>query len=107
MGDARTGFLVVTAPERPSLAEAGVFVERLGAGGMHLAGLVVNRWNRFAELSARGVERAVGCPVLAVVRDRPRGMHGYRNGRAELDRWPAGTPFAALRPVVHRLGRAA
>jgi anion-transporting ArsA/GET3 family ATPase len=44
MADARTGFLVVTAPERFSLAEAGHFVERLRSGGMHLAGVVVNRW---------------------------------------------------------------
>jgi anion-transporting ArsA/GET3 family ATPase len=39
-----TGFVVVAAPERASLEEAGRFVERLGDSGMPLAGVVVNRW---------------------------------------------------------------
>jgi anion-transporting ArsA/GET3 family ATPase len=38
-----TAFVVVAAPDEPSLAEAGRFVDRLGSGGMHLAGVVVNR----------------------------------------------------------------
>ena len=35
------------------------------------AGVVVNRWNRRAELSLRGVARAVGCEVAAVVKRSP------------------------------------
>jgi anion-transporting ArsA/GET3 family ATPase len=44
MGQDETAFVVVTAPEQPSLAEAGHFVDRLTESGMHLAGVVVNRW---------------------------------------------------------------
>ena len=39
-----TAFVVVAAPDESSLAEAGRFVDRLGPGGMRLAGVVVNRW---------------------------------------------------------------
>jgi anion-transporting ArsA/GET3 family ATPase len=49
MGEEQTGFVVVTAPERSSLAEAGHFVERLGGADMHLAGVVVNRWRTAPE----------------------------------------------------------
>ena len=38
------GFVVVTAPEGRSLEEAGHFVDRLEEAGMHLLGVVVNRW---------------------------------------------------------------
>lgn len=38
-----TAFLVVAAPEPDALREASYFVERLGADGMPLAGLVLNR----------------------------------------------------------------
>jgi anion-transporting ArsA/GET3 family ATPase len=38
-----TSFLVVAAPEPDALREASYFVERLGAEGMPLAGLVLNR----------------------------------------------------------------
>jgi len=44
LSEDRTGFVVVTAPERPSLGEAGHFVDRLASSGMHLSGVVVNRW---------------------------------------------------------------
>ena len=44
MGEEQTGFVVVTAPERASLVEAGHFVDRLAGADMHLAGVVVNRW---------------------------------------------------------------
>jgi arsenite-transporting ATPase len=43
MGDEQTGFVVVAAPDRGSLGEAGHFVDRLSGSGMHLAGVVVNR----------------------------------------------------------------
>ena len=53
-----TAFVVVAAPERDALREASYFVERLGADGMPLAGLVLNRVHRTGaeRLSA---ERAV------------------------------------------------
>ena len=60
----------------------------------------MNRWNRLAELSSRSLERTIGCPVQAVVRDRPRAMIGYRNGRPDLERWPAGTPFRSLAKLL-------
>jgi hypothetical protein len=31
--------------------------------------LVVNRWSRGGEMSLRGIERAVGIPVVSVVRE--------------------------------------
>jgi anion-transporting ArsA/GET3 family ATPase len=44
MGEEQTGFVVVTAPERASLSEAGHFVERLAGADMNVVGVVVNRW---------------------------------------------------------------
>ena len=52
LGEEQTAFLVVTAPERASLQEAGHFVDRLSEAGMHLAGTVVNRWQRAPSLRA-------------------------------------------------------
>lgn len=46
MGEEQTGFVVVTAPERASLAEAGHFVTRLTGADMNVVGVVVNRWRR-------------------------------------------------------------
>jgi len=43
LGEEQTGFVVVTTPERASLAEAAHFVDRLDGAGMHLAAVVVNR----------------------------------------------------------------
>lgn len=48
----QTGFVVVTAPESRSLEEAGHFVERLEPAGMHLVGVVVNRWRHAPSLRA-------------------------------------------------------
>jgi anion-transporting ArsA/GET3 family ATPase len=56
MGDEQTGFVVVAAPERASLAEAGYFVDRLTGSKLHLAGVVVNRWRAAPEAS---VDQAV------------------------------------------------
>jgi anion-transporting ArsA/GET3 family ATPase len=50
MGEEQTGFVVVTAPERPSLAEAAHFVDRLTDSNMGLAGVVVNRWRSGPDL---------------------------------------------------------
>ena len=52
LAEDRTGFVVVTAPERASLEEAAHFVDRLSSGGMHLAGTVVNRWSEAPSLDA-------------------------------------------------------
>ncbi|MCA1844806.1 MAG: ArsA family ATPase [Actinomycetota bacterium] len=46
----QTGFVVVTAPEARSLEEAGHFVDRLGPAGMHLSGVVVNRYRQAPKL---------------------------------------------------------
>jgi pilus assembly protein CpaE len=89
--------LVVVTPDLRAAAAARALVTasaRWGRAGA--AGLVVNRWNRHAELSARALERTVGCPVEVVLRDRPRAMLDYRNGRADPASWPAGTPFRAV-----------
>ncbi len=48
-----TAFLVVAAPERDALREASYFVERLGAEGMPLAGLVLNRVHTTGARSCR------------------------------------------------------
>ena len=47
----QTGFVVVTAPERPSLAEAGHFVTRLTEADMNVVGVVVNRWRQTPPVS--------------------------------------------------------
>jgi anion-transporting ArsA/GET3 family ATPase len=52
LSEAQTGFVVVTAPERASLGEAGHFVDRLTSSRMHLAGVVVNRWVEGPALAA-------------------------------------------------------
>jgi anion-transporting ArsA/GET3 family ATPase len=44
MGEEQTGFVVVTSPERASMAEAGHFVGRLTGADMNVVGVVVNRW---------------------------------------------------------------
>jgi len=38
-------FVVVTSPAEGSLGEAELFLDRLAAGGMHRAAVVVNRWH--------------------------------------------------------------
>ncbi len=97
--------LVVVTPDVRAVTAARGLISAAARWGApaDASGVVVNRWNRFAELSAGGIERAVGSPVLAVVRERARRMHDYRNGRTDLGRWPGRTPFAALRPVVRDL----
>ena len=43
LSSSQCAFVVVTAPGGPSLAEAGYFLDRLDAGGMRAAAVVVNR----------------------------------------------------------------
>jgi pilus assembly protein CpaE len=63
--------LLVTTPDRDAVACAARAAAWLDAEGVPAAGLglVVNRWRRGGELSLRGIERAGGLPVAAVVRD--------------------------------------
>jgi MinD-like ATPase involved in chromosome partitioning or flagellar assembly len=94
--------LVVLGPDPRTAAAAHALVTAVARWGAQVpsVGLVVNRWNRLAEVSRKSIEQIVGCPVQAVVRDRPRSMIGYRNGRPDLDRWPVGTPFRSLSDLV-------
>ncbi|MEW6473935.1 MAG: ArsA-related P-loop ATPase [Actinomycetota bacterium] len=43
LGDDATAFVLVTAPARDAVSEAGYFAERLDAAGLRISGLVVNR----------------------------------------------------------------
>ena len=102
----QTAFVVVTAPERPSLDEAGHFVDRLGTARMNLAGVVVNRWRRAPSLEAspealeavRGGDpqrRAVaGCLELAA---RLRALEA--RGRNAVEAFAAGHPGLELTVV--------
>jgi Flp pilus assembly CpaE family ATPase len=99
---AATHLVVVCSPDlRSSSAARGLLTaaSAWGVGGDAVR-LIVNRRRRSAELSTRGVERAAGCPVVAVLDDRPRRMREYESGAIDLDRWPAGTPMATLQPLV-------
>lgn len=64
-----TRFLVIAAPERDPLREAGYFIERLQRDGMPLAGLVLNRVVRpepaelSAEVSIAGAEHLEQSPA--------------------------------------------
>src|SRR5438132_823548 len=58
MRERQTGFVVVTAPEARSMEEAGHFVGRLAPAGMHLVGVVVNRWRTAPSLRVAEEQRA-------------------------------------------------
>lgn len=60
LADPETAFLVVAAPERDAMREAGFFIERLASEQMPLAGLLVNRVHNTAakQLSAGRAEEA-------------------------------------------------
>jgi pilus assembly protein CpaE len=63
--------LVVTTPDRRSVACAALaaaWLDRRGVPGAAVS-LVVNRWQRGGDLSLRGIERATGLPLAAVVRE--------------------------------------
>ena len=88
-----TRFVVVAAPERDALREASYFVERLGAEGMPLAGLVLNRVHTTGAASLSAARSAAGAETLE-----------------EAGRAPAGGrhPAAARRPDAdHRAGAVA
>jgi pilus assembly protein CpaE len=61
-------------------ARAAAWLDRRGVPGGMLE-LVVNRWSRSSEMSVRGIERAVGLPVVAVLRDGD--LSGARPGRRQ------------------------
>jgi pilus assembly protein CpaE len=75
-----------------ALTREGVATDRVAT--------VVNRWTRSAEMSLRGIERTVGAPVVAAVRDEPRRMTPLVNGRAKLERWPGRSSLRRLAPLV-------
>ena len=97
--------VVVTPDERATLSARAVLTAaaRWGAPVEH-SGVVVNRWNRRAELSLRAISRTVGCEIAAVVRDRPNRMTSYTNGRVDLSVWPERTPLTALRALAAEHG---
>jgi anion-transporting ArsA/GET3 family ATPase len=55
LSDERTAFVLVTAPARDAVSEAGYFAHRLEAAGLKISGLVVNRIHpEFDTLDAEG-----------------------------------------------------
>jgi len=72
--DARTAFVVVTAPEAEPLAEAAFLVERLRSSGLHPAAVVVNR--------AAGAAPGLDAGRAAAAAERLRSGPGA--GEAEL-----------------------
>ena len=66
-----TAFVVVAAPERDALREASYFVERLGAEGMPLAGLVLNRVHTTGAKSLSAARATAGAETLAEEREHP------------------------------------
>jgi anion-transporting ArsA/GET3 family ATPase len=59
-----TSFVVVAAPERDALREASYFVERLGAEGMPLSGLVLNRVHVTGAAALSAARAAAGAETL-------------------------------------------
>jgi pilus assembly protein CpaE len=99
--------LVVVTPDSQAAAAGRELVTalvRAGAGAETTA-VVVNRWSRRAELSLRGIARAVGAPVAAAVKLDPRAMDALANGRADLDGWPGRSHADSLRTIVQELVR--
>jgi hypothetical protein len=73
----------VTTPDRPAVACAARAAAWLDGESVPAAGigLVINRWRRGGELSLRGIERAAGLPLAAVV-----GEGQVRKAARELQR---------------------
>lgn len=78
--------LVVTTPDRRSVSCATLLTAWLDGRGVPGAALslVVNRWRRGGELSLRGIERAAGLPIAAVVRDHAGRMPPLQRLAEEL-----------------------
>jgi pilus assembly protein CpaE len=63
--------LIVTTPDQLAVtcaARTAGWLDRAGVPGSALF-LVVNRWLKWEDLTLRGIERRVGVPIAAVVRD--------------------------------------
>ncbi len=99
-----TSFLVVAAPEPDALREASYFVERLGADGMPLAGLVLNRMHvpaaedlsgERATAAAEDLEDAGGHALVAGLLR----VHADRMRRAEREHGLAAR-FTSAHPQV-------
>jgi pilus assembly protein CpaE len=101
LGAADRVVLVVT-PDAHCVAAARAAVTSLARDGIGADGMVavLNRWSRRAELSPRGIERALGMPIGAVVRDEPRTLGSLANGRAELARWPGRSSLRRLSALL-------
>jgi anion-transporting ArsA/GET3 family ATPase len=103
LAEDRTGFVIVTAPERASLEEAGHFVERLSDAHMNLAGAVVNRWRHapsataspeaVQRLSSGSVEQRAAAACLELA-ERLRRLE--IRGRAAVEAFGSGNPALAL-----------
>lgn len=93
--------LVVTSPDPRAAAATRALITSAAAWGVDAdrTAVVVNRMRGGSELSSGGVERAAGCRVAAVVRERRRAMRAYAAGE-DLAGWPARTPFAKLRGLI-------
>ena len=97
----QTGFVVVTAPEVRSLEEAGHFVERLAPAGMHLTGIVVNRWRHAPTI--RASEHAMRRLSSGPTEERAAAamLQTAERLRAIEDRQSAATrPFAERNPDI-------
>jgi pilus assembly protein CpaE len=98
--------LVVVTPDAYATAAARELVTALvrAGGGADATAVVVNRWGRRAELSLRGIARAVGAPVAAALKADARDADALANSRVDLERWPGRAHAAALRARVEELG---
>lgn len=96
--------LVTTADAQSAVAARAqvVALERAGVPAASL-GLVINRWQRRAELSVRALQRACGAPAVCVLPERFDAMAELANGQAQLGRWPE----RRLRDPLLRLARTA
>lgn len=99
--------LVVVTPDAFAAAAARELVTALvrSGAGADTTAVVVNRWSRRAELSLRGVARAVGAPVAAALRVDARAADALANSRADLEGWPGRAHVRALAGLVRELAR--
>jgi len=79
LADSRTGFLLVTSPQRNSVDEAAFFHHRLLDAGLPFSGVVVNRMHELVKVGdgrvAQEMEDLVGAQLARKV---VRNLHDYR-----------------------------
>lgn len=105
LSDDTTRFVVVSAPERDALREAGYFVSRLAKDRMPLAGLVLNRVTLAAAplSAARSLAAAERLDEIAAERSQsPDSDHGH-----DPHEWTIGQTTALLRTHADRVEVAA